>query len=309
MPQGLYKYTPNRAAGIAFGTLFGLVTMGSCFFTVQMARYKQTYLVPRQYNKLKLLGAYLPFLAGCILEVIGYAARCFNPDSLDAYIVQTILLLIAPAFYAATIYMLFGRIAYLLFAEKLLIMPAKFSTLIFVLGDVLSLLLQAAGGGLMSNQSSSKEGSHIVIGGLFVQIAIFGLFICNELLFLTKIHKITSKIVKFSRNFMILNNILLLGSILIFIRSIVRAVEFIQGSDGTIMTHEWFLYVFDTTPIFLTSLLFTISIPWSNIFVIQDDSLRIQMEFHTENEESEAVTENIEMGSRKSITTYSPHIS
>ncbi|KAH9203014.1 RTA-like protein, partial [Zygosaccharomyces rouxii] len=198
-------------------------------------------------------------LVGCILEVIGYAARCFNPNLLVPYIIQSVFILIAPAYYAATTYMLFGKIAHLLFAEKLLILPAKYNTLIMVLGDIFSLLLQASGGGLMANQSSANLGSHIVIGGLFVQIAFFGLFISNEFLFLMKIHKVPCEFVKPTKNAVVLINLLLLGSILIFIRSIVRTAEFIEGYDGVIMTHEWFLYVFDATPMFLTSLIYTLS--------------------------------------------------
>lgn len=40
-------------------------------------------------------------------------------------------------------------------------------------------------------------------------------------------------------------------SILIFVRSIVRVVEFIQGFEGYIYSHEVFLYVFDATMMFI----------------------------------------------------------
>jgi len=35
------------------------------------------------------------------------------------------------------------------------------------------------------------------------------------------------------------------SSLLIMIRSIFRVIEFVQGNDGYISRHEWFLYVFD----------------------------------------------------------------
>lgn len=38
---------------------------------------------------------------------------------------------------------------------------------------------------------------------------------------------------------------LYLVSILIFVRSIVRVIEFIQGFDGHIFSHEVYLYIFD----------------------------------------------------------------
>ena len=40
-------------------------------------------------------------------------------------------------------------------------------------------------------------------------------------------------------------------SILIFVRSIVRIVEFVQGYDGFIMVHEVFLYIFDASMMWL----------------------------------------------------------
>jgi hypothetical protein len=43
----------------------------------------------------------------------------------------------------------------------------------------------------------------------------------------------------------------------IWIRSLVRAIEFAQPSDGMVNSHEYFVYVFDAFPIFvvLTALL------------------------------------------------------
>lgn len=40
-------------------------------------------------------------------------------------------------------------------------------------------------------------------------------------------------------------------SILILIRSIVRVVEYLQGYDGYIMTHEVYLYIFDALVMFI----------------------------------------------------------
>lgn len=277
-----YSYTPDKAAAIAFATIFAILGFIFALQIIYVGRGTNDYFVSRQYKKIQLLGSYLPLLVGCILEVIGYAARTYNPDALIAYIIQSIFILIAPAFYAATFYMLFGRITHLLFAEKLLIMPAKYNTLIFVLGDVASLFLQAAGGGLMANQDSTKMGSHIVIGGLFVQIGFFGLFIINEFLFLMRIHMISSKFAMTTKTAVLLNNLLLLGSVLILIRSIVRAVEFIEGPNGTIMRNEWFLYVFDATPMTLTSLIVAISMPWCNIFRIQQESAEVQRDWNND---------------------------
>lgn len=62
-----------------------------------------------------------------------------------------------------------------------------------------------------------------------------------------------------------LNVALLVNSFLVLIRSIVRAVEFIQGYDGEIASHEWYLYIFDGLPMFLLVLIFIVAFPLINI--------------------------------------------
>lgn len=70
---------------------------------------------------------------------------------------QSALILIAPAFLAASIYMTLGRIIEMLDAEANSMIPLKWLTKIFVTGDVLSFLMQASG----------KNSQHIVFPFLF----------------------------------------------------------------------------------------------------------------------------------------------
>lgn len=61
------------------------------------------------------------------------------------YIQQSLLLLLAPALFAASIYMILGRMILRLNSEKLCIFKKKWLTKFFVTGDVLSFSVQAAG--------------------------------------------------------------------------------------------------------------------------------------------------------------------
>jgi hypothetical protein len=58
---------------------------------------------------------------------------------------QAVLLLVAPALFAASIYMLLGRIIVLVKGEHFAIIRVNWMTKIFVAGDVLSFLMQGAG--------------------------------------------------------------------------------------------------------------------------------------------------------------------
>jgi hypothetical protein len=88
------------------------------------------------------------------VETVGYIGRVLSsteaPDFTQGpYVMQSALILIAPAFLAASIYMILGRIITMLDAEKCSIIRLKFLTKLFVTGDVLSFLMQASGGSLL----------------------------------------------------------------------------------------------------------------------------------------------------------------
>jgi hypothetical protein len=84
------------------------------------------------------------------VEFAGYAGRACSgqesPDwTLPPYIIQALLILVAPALFAATIYMELGRIVTLVDGEDYTLIRKKWLTKIFVCGDVLSFMVQSAG--------------------------------------------------------------------------------------------------------------------------------------------------------------------
>lgn len=69
-----------------------------------------------------------------------------NPDyMIMPYALQNLFILLAPSLFAASIYMILGRIIRLTDGDSRSIIRAKFMTKIFVLGDVLSFLIQSGG--------------------------------------------------------------------------------------------------------------------------------------------------------------------
>lgn len=85
-----------------------------------------------------------------LVELIGYAARCQSSHetpnwTLGPYIIQSIFLLVAPALFAATIYMELGRIVAMIDGEGRVMISKKWMTKTFVTGDVLSFFLQGGG--------------------------------------------------------------------------------------------------------------------------------------------------------------------
>jgi hypothetical protein len=84
------------------------------------------------------------------VETGGYIARgrssTESPDyTLGPYIAQSLLLLVAPALFAASIYMELGRLVLMVSGDHALFIRRTRLTKIFVVGDILSFFLQAAG--------------------------------------------------------------------------------------------------------------------------------------------------------------------
>ena len=167
----LYRYHPNSVAAVIFVVLFALSTALHIF---QSFRRKAWFLIPLIIGGLcefgyRLLlpaisrtGLYQTDLYRCrTVETVGYVGRAQsakNQWALGPYIIQSILLLVAPALFAASIYMTLGRIILIRDAEQYSIIKKKWLTKVFVCGDILSFLMQSggnkypgSGGGLSCN--------------------------------------------------------------------------------------------------------------------------------------------------------------
>lgn len=85
-----------------------------------------------------------------VVEIVGYASRAAsnkqapNP-TLAPYVIQTLLLLVAPALFAASIYMILGRIIVSVDGKSLSLIKKRWLTKIFVTSDVISFFVQLGG--------------------------------------------------------------------------------------------------------------------------------------------------------------------
>jgi len=70
--------------------------------------------------------------------------------TVPVYSVTTILVLVAPAIYAASVYMCLGRIILVTDGEAHSLVPRRYLTKFFVIGDVVSFIMQGAGWYIMT---------------------------------------------------------------------------------------------------------------------------------------------------------------
>lgn len=177
---------------------------------------------------------------------------------------QSLLLLIAPALFAASIYIVLGRVILLVDGEAHSLIRQKWLTKIFVTGDVISFLVQAGGGGIQAAGSLEllHAGEKIIVVGLFLQLTFFGFFIVVAGLFHYRFTRSNNRLagahqLPWRRHM----HVLYVASGLIMIRSIFRVVEYLQGNNGYLLRHEYFLYIFDAALMLIVMCLFNWSHP------------------------------------------------
>ncbi|EYE94952.1 RTA1 domain-containing protein [Aspergillus ruber CBS 135680] len=246
-----YEYDPSMAAAVIFIILYIVVTF---LHTYNLFQTRTWFFIPL------VLGGYF--------ELVGYIGRAMSAHetpnwTLGPYVMQSTLLLVAPALFAASIYMELGRIIHLVKGQKFALIRVNWMTKIFVAGDVLSFLMQASGlGAGIMVKGSQSTGNNIIIGGLIVQIIFFGFFVICSIVFQVRIisHPTTESVadcVPWKKHLYALYA----TSILILIRSIFRVAEYVQGSDGYLLSTEVFIYIFDATLMFLVMVVFIIIHP------------------------------------------------
>ena len=128
-----YHYNPSLAAAAIFCGLFAL---SSALHFYQLIRTRAFYMIP--------------LLIGALMDAIGFGVRIASsiesPDwTLAPYIVQAVLTLVAPAFLAASVYMILGYIIQAVDGEHHSMIRKKWLTKLFVIGDMLSFLIQSNG--------------------------------------------------------------------------------------------------------------------------------------------------------------------
>ncbi len=268
----LYRYNPSLVAAVIFTALFGLTT---AFHTFQTMKKRSWFMIC--------------FIVGGLFETIGYIGRILSHKdrlALSPYIMQTLLLLLGPALFAASIYMILGRLILLTGGERYSLVRRTWLTKIFVGGDVISFLMQGAGGGIMSSGlSGMKTGEKIIIGGLAVQILFFGLFFVTAILFQLRGKEYLATL---DRNIPWKKHLfaLYIVSVLILIRSVFRVIEYVQGNAGYLLRHEVFLYVFDAALMFIVMVLLNVCHPGDIALLLESQRKEQSQAYNLDSAES-----------------------
>ena len=272
----IYGYAPSLSANLVFCAIFGLCCLINL---VQGIRYKTWTF-------------WIALTVGALTEVIGYAGRImmhFNAWSGTGFKTQICCLIIAPAFIAAGIYLMLKHIV-MEFGPQYSVLRPQLYTWIFILGDLLSLILQGAGGGIAATadagSSLSNTGNSMMLAGIVWQVMtlmVFGLLVG---LYVSRVYKHRSSLPQSAYQllatlrFKMFAGAIALAYITIFTRCVFRIAEMANGWRNSIMQDENTFIVLDGVMIAIATIALTICHPGYCF-----PEMRIHRIAHSENEE------------------------
>ncbi|CAA7266361.1 unnamed protein product [Cyclocybe aegerita] len=203
----------------------------------------------------------MPIAAYCFALGISFRfGLAKNPQNKTIYILQSLFVLLSPCGFIAADYVLLGRIAGHLNAGQYLLIPARRITVVFVLSDVITFLIQAGGGGISASADTASKkdlGSKVFLVGLAAQLCSFLAYTGIFLLFLYRVWKHQPKTWKKDENkdwanrWTTLAIALGISCVGILVRSVFRTVEMSEGFGGPLTTTEYWFYALDLLPLFI----------------------------------------------------------
>ncbi|KAF7956230.1 hypothetical protein EAE96_005150 [Botrytis aclada] len=247
MVYALYSYAPSKITALVAAALF---VASATYHLITMFRKKTHF--------------YTAMVVGGFMMTAGYVFRYLsakNTASIILYSGQSLLIILPPSLYAATIYMIYGRIVLFVNAPSASIISPKNVTKLFVGGDFVSFLMQAGGGGMMAVASISSLGEKVIIGGLLAQLVFFSIFLVIAITFERRMrsHPRAFDIpASGKKHWHKLLMLLFAAAVLIIVRCVYRVIEFSQGSTGILMSHEYYMYIMDAAPMFVVQCMFHI---------------------------------------------------
>ncbi|KAJ7600614.1 RTA1 like protein-domain-containing protein [Mycena floridula] len=248
-----YRYCPSLGAAILFAILFGLSAL---------AHFTQAIIYRKRFCWCIVMA--------CSWECTGFLLRAISTRDINSAqfaFPSQLFVLLSPLWINAFDYMVLGRIVYcFLPAKKIYGIPASRLALYFVLLDITSFVIQAAGG-LLGNSKDPKTlqlGLHIYMGGIAFQEVFVVVFIGLAIKLYRELNALGST------EWKPLLRVLLVTLALITIRIIYRFTEFSMGVESKLTDNEIYFYALEATPMVLAVALFNAFHPGQ--FLIGPDS-------------------------------------
>ncbi|KEF57289.1 uncharacterized protein A1O9_05206 [Exophiala aquamarina CBS 119918] len=242
-PDRLWEFCPSYAAAITFLFLYSSTTL---VHTVQAIWYRKPFAIA--------------LIMGGIWELVGFTLRVcsiLNPSNGGYYSNMGILILLAPLWINAFVYMALGRLVHFtLVHDTVLRLRARHLTVMFVIFDITAFFMQAGGGiaaAKSSNPSTKRTCYNIYSAGVGVQMGFILWFVALVFRFHYKLRQ-PNIYELFDQRRAALKSVrhmiyaLYAALVLILYRNSWRLAEYATGVDSPLRLNEWWFYVFDAVP-------------------------------------------------------------
>ncbi|GME64081.1 putative rta1 domain protein [Neofusicoccum parvum] len=244
-----YDYVPHLSAGIVFCVLFGISMAGHI---VQGVRKRQwtSYVCA----------------TGALTELIGWGGRTWSsqcPYNDSAFLMQITTLIMAPTFFSAAAYVVLGTLIKLVGRASSALSPVTY-LVVFCTCDGVSLVVQAVGGALASiaqkNGTSTKDGTNIMVAGIVFQMAAMTVFVFFLVDFLRRVWRMGGR-TSLPQGAALVLPAMVFSVVTIYIRSIYRTIELLQGWRGYLIVHEKYFIALDAAMMVLATAVYNVLDP------------------------------------------------
>ncbi|KAJ2486603.1 hypothetical protein IWW37_005555 [Coemansia sp. RSA 2050] len=205
-------------------------------------------------------------------EALGYLFRelCVHKTTFTLYVLMTLFLLLPPNAMALVNYKTVGKIiGQSSVRSRWFFLRSRFVNWFYFSSDILSIALQGAGGGLMTSRQNREAGKKIVLMGLAIQLFFFACFLVTSFYVWAKSSYSVAMCSCDSSPMWAKRKVLftvVATTVLLYLRSIYRIIEFADGYGGPIYSAEWAFYVFDTLLIYIAFIVY-MAVPLGPHFV------------------------------------------
>ncbi|GAA6056281.1 hypothetical protein JCM3770_006755 [Rhodotorula araucariae] len=242
-----YAYDPMRSMTYVALSLFAVIFIAQLALTI---KHRTRYMIP--------------FVIGMLGEACGYIFRRVSADNScgRGSALTWLFLILCPALMCASFYMCFGRIIRFV-GEKWTPIPSKWVTVTFVTIDIVSFVVQGAGGSLYSSDNTKiyPTAKAILLVGFIIQIIGLGLFAIFAVIYQIRAKRDGVPSGAWTRCLYTLYA----GSICVLVRGIFRTIEFGTGRGGKdkgyLLSVEGYFYGLEFGPILLAGIILTLSYP------------------------------------------------
>ncbi|CAI4804466.1 CIC_collapsed_G0051150.mRNA.1.CDS.1 [Saccharomyces cerevisiae] len=210
----------------------------------------------------------IAFICTGILEVLGFIGRTWshsNVADMDAFLLNMICLTIAPVFTMGGIYYQLAKLIEV-YGHRFSLLPSPMAySFIFICSDIVSLVVQAVGGGLcgvaVTDGTSTTTGNHVFIAGFGHSSCIDGhlSYVMVSLPFPEKFHFLRLEPKRWVFHYF--NLAITVAVLTIFTRCCYRLAELVVGWDGYLITHEWYFIILDALMMAIATVTLTIFHP------------------------------------------------